>query len=470
MSAKITNQSSNFESIDLKVKILKIIDKKVFNLRWKGRAEIYRLQFPLENLDPLFWLQAQSVYPKIYWCDRKQKLEVAGLGQADVIQSEAGTRPVKLFNVIRSSLLRAGKSIRYFGGMAFDLHEQDDACWQFFGKFHFILPRFEIIRKGERASLGLNFRFSNPDDFEYQRQSLPAELERIVFTGTPGYKKIPALLSCRYNPGQVQWKSMVRKALDEIEEGQFEKIVLAHQSKFEFSAPLNAFTLLHRLKKLDPFNVYFYLQPKAEIGFICGTPELLYARQGRKISSEAVAATRLRGKNEQEDKHMEGELLTSPKDIKEHWFVLKSLTDSLKPLCHKLTQQGKTTILKQARIQHLYAQLKGELKQQVRDETIIMNLHPTPAVGGFPTRPALARLKLLEPFNRGWYAAPVGWISNQAAKFVVAIRSGLVYKNQLILFSGAGIVKGSQAESEWKETNNKIASYLKALDIRDDNE
>ncbi len=195
---------------------------------------------------------------------------------------------------------------------------------------------------------------------------------------------------------------------------------------------------------------------------------MFYARQGRNISSEAVAATRLRGKNVKEDQLLEQELLTSPKDIREHWYVLKSLNDHLGPLCQHITQQGKTTVLKQSRIQHLSAQLKGVLKQNISDEMIILNLHPTPAVGGFPTRPALARLKTLEPFDRGWYAAPVGWLSSNSAKFVVAIRSGLICENQLVLYSGAGIVRGSQAQSEWNETNNKIASYLRVLRIKED--
>ncbi len=452
----------------LKIKILKKIAEKVFSPRQKGKPEICSLIFPIKAVNLLFWLKAQSIHPKIYWCDRKQDFELAGIGQADIIRSRSGTDLPKVFNSIRSSMSLAGKSIRYFGGTSFDVHEKNERCWHSFGNFYFILPRFEIVKQHGQTSLVINFHFSDPHDFELQRQTFPTGLERIIFQFTEKDEKIPDLLSCKYTPDQIHWNNMIRMALNEIEGGCFEKIVLARQSRFEFVAPLNAFTLLHQLQQLDPNNIYFYLQPEADICFVSGTPELLYARQGRNISSEAVAATRLRGKNEQEDKHLERELLTSPKDIKEHWYVLKSLNDSLNPLCRRLTQQGKTTVLKQARIQHLYAQLKGVLKQNIRDDTIILNLHPTPAVGGFPTKPAIARLKALEPFDRGWYAAPVGWISNQSAKFVVAIRSGLICENHLILFSGAGIVKGSQAESEWQETNNKIASYLKALRIKED--
>jgi menaquinone-specific isochorismate synthase len=468
MASKKTTPYPDKEIDRLRKEILKKIEKKVFAPRCKGKPEIYSLKVPVRPVDLLHWLEAQSIHPKIYWCDRKQDLEMAGIGQADLISSRSGTDLPKMFNSVRKSISLAGKSIRYFGGMSFDIQQKNESCWNSFGNFFFLLPRFAIVKQCGETSLVINFHFADSQDFELQRQSLPQDLERIVFQFSGKTVKIPKLLSCKYNPGRTHWNDMIRVALNEIEGGCFEKIVLARQSKFEFAAPLKIFALLHQLQRLDPDNVYFYLQPRAETCFVSATPELLYARQGRNINSEAVAATRLRGKNEQEDQRLQQELLTSPKDIKEHWYVLKSLNDRLSPLCQRLTQQGKTTVLKQARIQHLHAQLKGVLKQNIPDDTIILNLHPTPAVGGFPSQPALARLKALEPFNRGWYAAPVGWISNHSAKFVVAIRSGLICENQMVLFSGAGIVRGSQPQAEWNETNNKIASYLKALRIRDD--
>ena len=57
-------------------------------------------------------------------------------------------------------------------------------------------------------------------------------------------------------------------------------------------------------------------------------------------------------------------------------------------------------------------------------------LHPTPAVCGRPRPAALAALTAAEPFDRGFYAGPFGWISGNAAEFAVAIRSALVHSPQ----------------------------------------
>ena len=99
------------------------------------------------------------------------------------------------------------------------------------------------------------------------------------------------------------------------------------------------------------------------------------------------------------------------------------------------------------------------------DLDIASMLHPTSAVGGVPTAKALRMIETLEPFDRGWYAAPVGWLGGGSAEMAVAIRSGLVSENRLSLFSGAGIVEGSSADDEWREIESKLANFLATLSL-----
>ena len=60
-------------------------------------------------------------------------------------------------------------------------------------------------------------------------------------------------------------------------------------------------------------------------------------------------------------------------------------------------------------------------------------LHPTPAICGRPQEGALAALSAAEPFDRGFYSGPFGWISGAAAEFAVAIRSALVHADRSIM-------------------------------------
>src|SRR5512136_1655183 len=137
----VTKKSVRFTDQDidqLKIKILKKIEKKVFSPRCQGKPEIYSLGFPVKPVDPLHWLQAQSIHPKIYWCDRKQDFELAGIGQADLISCRSGTDLPKMFNSVRKSISLAGRDIRYYGGMSFDISQKNERCWNSFGNFYFL--------------------------------------------------------------------------------------------------------------------------------------------------------------------------------------------------------------------------------------------------------------------------------------------------------------------------------------------
>ncbi|MCL4217651.1 MAG: chorismate-binding protein, partial [Candidatus Hydrogenedentes bacterium] len=84
-----------------------------------------------------------------------------------------------------------------------------------------------------------------------------------------------------------------------------------------------------------------------------------------------------------------------------------------------------------------------------------------------PTVAAVERINALEPFDRGWYAGPVGWLGRDGAEFAVAIRSALVREQRVRAYTGAGIVSGSAAPREWEELENKMSTLQSILAIND---
>ena len=94
-------------------------------------------------------------------------------------------------------------------------------------------------------------------------------------------------------------------------------------------------------------------------------------------------------------------------------------------------------------------------------------LHPTPAVGGEPWPAAAAPLTELEQLDRGWYAAPVGWMdATEDGEFCVALRSALLRDRDAHLFAGVGVVAGSDPEAELAETEVKLQAMLPLLATR----
>ncbi|MFN5751179.1 MAG: chorismate-binding protein, partial [Pseudanabaena sp.] len=95
---------------------------------------------------------------------------------------------------------------------------------------------------------------------------------------------------------------------------------------------------------------------------------------------------------------------------------------------------------------------------------ILQQLHPTAAVGGEPRDRAVCFMQQWEACDRGWYAAPIGWLNgNGEGTFAVGIRAGYIQGDRARIFAGAGIVSNSQVENEQSETTIKFTALLKAL-------
>ncbi|MGK7918455.1 MAG: chorismate-binding protein, partial [Trichodesmium sp.] len=115
-------------------------------------------------------------------------------------------------------------------------------------------------------------------------------------------------------------------------------------------------------------------------------------------------------------------------------------------------------------IQHLWTPITAEISQNIHLLEILAELHPTPAVAGFPRDIAQAQIQNFETFDRSVYAAPIGWIDHQGnGEFAVGIRSALINGDHARLYAGAGIVAGSKPDKELAEVQLKLQTLLKAL-------
>ena len=87
------------------------------------------------------------------------------------------------------------------------------------------------------------------------------------------------------------------------------------------------------------------------------------------------------------------------------------------------------------------------------------------AVAGSPTDAALAIIAELEPFDRGRYAGPVGWIDQDGdGEWVIALRCARIDDDgQLTAYAGAGIVADSDPDSELAETRMKFRPVADSL-------
>lgn len=152
------------------------------------------------------------------------------------------------------------------------------------------------------------------------------------------------------------------------------------------------------------------------------------------------------------------------KNIVENQYVVDDIVDRLTPFTDEIELQNNAKLIRLRKVQHLKREIHARLKKGINGVQLLAALQPTAAVAGLPREEAINYIQENEPFSRGWYSGSMGYISHQKAEFCVAIRSALVSGDELHLFSGAGIVKGSQADVEWLELDKKMATLLSLLE------
>lgn len=275
-----------------------------------------------------------------------------------------------------------------------------------------------------------------------------------------------------YVPSEVAYKQQVSKAIELIKQKCITKLVMARSLEIGLTDELVIDELLFNFCSLNQAGYTFSVpidltKPYAHL-LIGVSPELLIRKQGAMITTNPLAGSIARGKTPQQDEANAQMLLHSAKDQFEHSLVVKSIAEVLEPYCKQLVIPDKPSLIATTNLWHLSTFIQAELHNPTLDVLeVALQLHPTPAVGGYPKQLVTHYINELETFNRDLYAGLVGWSNAQGdGEWAVTIRCAECKANKLRLFAGAGIVEDSIAESELIETAVKFNTLLIALGIR----
>lgn len=275
------------------------------------------------------------------------------------------------------------------------------------------------------------------------------------------------------------WGGLVAGAVARIDEGALGKVVLARRIDVTANRPFVTSDVLSRLLALYPTCMVFRVD-----GFLGASPELLIERRGTHVASHPLAGTIGRSGDLATDEALIAGLIASPKDRREHAYVIDDLRRTLGPLCDALDVPDKPTVLELRNVSHLGTHLTGLLSAGPVGPDgsggpngsahpglgvptalqLVAKVHPTPAVGGTPTDDALTYIGEVEGFDRGRYAGPVGWMDARGdGTWAIGLRSADVEGDHASMYAGVGLVSGSRPRAELAETQLKLQALLAAL-------
>lgn len=266
--------------------------------------------------------------------------------------------------------------------------------------------------------------------------------------------------------------NLVQKAIDHIQAGDFQKVVLSR--RIEVGNTESPFSLFHKLISTYAY-AFCYLWYHPKVGMWLGaTPEILLRTENNKLTTMSLAGTQVF----QDVYNPEWD----NKELTEQQLVTTYITQVLEDKVLDM-QISDVESIRAGQLLHLRSKITAKLKDNL--DQILGGLHPTPAVCGMPLQPAKQFILENENYSRDFYTGFLGELNfkqeiernkssrNQEYKSYRAIKTTTelfvnlrcmqLKNNNTFIYVGGGITKDSNPTNEWQETVAKSKTMLNIL-------
>ncbi len=387
----------------------------------------------LDSRTPLLWLRKGEGMAGI-----GEVLRLEFTGPDRIEQASAAWREVAAAASVEDAVHTPGTGLVAFGTFAFD-----DAST---ATSTLIVPEVVVGRRGSRSWITRIARAGDPVARALPRPTAFGDEYRL------------SLL-----PGQLGgdgYRSAVAAAVERIREDDLSKVVLARDLRGHLPVESDLRRALVELALGYPDCWTFAVD-----GLVGSSPETLVRVHHGTVTARVLAGTMSRGVDAARDAAAAAELVASAKDQGEHRFAVTSVMDALRPHSADLAASDEPFTLKLPNLWHLATDIAGMLSDGSSSLDLAAALHPTAAVAGTPRTEALALIRELEPFDRGRYAGPVGWVGGDGdGEWAIALRCAQVEPGgDLTAYAGAGIVADSDPDRELAETTMKFRPIVEAF-------
>jgi len=260
-----------------------------------------------------------------------------------------------------------------------------------------------------------------------------------------------------------QYEAAVAVAKEHILAGDIFQVVLSE--RFDLDLDADPFDFYRVLRQVNP-SPYMYFMRHPEVTIVGSSPEPLVQLVDGKVISRPIAGTRRRGRTDDDDRRMAGELKENPKEIAEHVMLVDLARNDVGRVARFGTMHVDElmTLERYSHVMHLTSQVSGELVEGKDAIDVLRATLPAGTVSGAPKVRAMEIIDALEPSKRGPYAGVVCYLSFSGnIDTAITIRTMVIGPHGASVQAGAGIVADSDPALEEYECRNKAAALLAAV-------
>ena len=269
----------------------------------------------------------------------------------------------------------------------------------------------------------------------------------------------------RSNLTREGFQKIVSKAKEYIKAGDIIQAVLCQ--RLETETATDPFEIYRALRFINPSPYMFYLELE-DFRIIGSSPETMVRLTGDTIELRPIAGTRRRGSTSEEEKALEADLLSDPKERAEHIMLVDLGRNDVGRVARVGTVEVNElmAIERYSHVIHIVSNVRGQLAADKTPFDLFVSAFPAGTVSGAPKIRAMQIISELEPEKRALYAGAIGYFGyNGSLDTCIVIRTIVMKGKKVFIHAGAGIVADSDPEMEYQETLNKARAMLKAVEL-----
>ena len=256
---------------------------------------------------------------------------------------------------------------------------------------------------------------------------------------------------------------MIDKSKEMIKSGDVFQILMTN--RFTRNIQVDPFSFYRILRAKNP-SPYMFLMEYEDFSIVGSSPEVMVRLTDGELLLRPIAGTRKRGETKEQDRALEEDLLSDPKELAEHLMLIDLGRNDIGRVAKTGTVKVKDMmhIEHYSHVMHIVSDVVAELDDEKDMFDLFMATFTAGTMTGAPKIRAMELIAEYEGLKRGFYSGSIGYFGFDGnMDSAITIRTAMVKKDKVILQAGAGIVADSVKESEYQEVENKLGALIHSL-------